>query len=428
MKYHLACVMAAAAVLSLAACGGGGDSVSERALTVGEIRELTGLSAPVETGEAAQARSPDIFPRADSLILSTIHGETGNAEFPAFRHATQCSGTQCTVTEPLSGAVDTIELANTPSQARRRHRHRLEARHHPSVGVLDAYGRGPCQSGSMAGHGTFAILNERQTGEEGTVDVWYGIGVGDLTDRPLTGSATWLGIMVGTPIAGDDRGDRPVRRPHPGWLLRSRPRRGGGHLRAVRHRRRLRREAAVGTRSRLTPSGYRTWPSRFPHLASVGTRSLLCGRQSPIPHANRTNTRRTTCGPRLVMDLAFAEVSFPMSSPRATSRSIRETWESNRTCKQNRRKKAPCFWDLDELEGIRENVPELWCGSGGGTRTPDPWIMIPLLYRLSYPASGAGSAPLYAAPWPPVKRTAERAVSPSGAAANRGRRRRRREH
>jgi hypothetical protein len=25
-------------------------------------------------------------------------------------------------------------------------------------------------------------------------------------------------------------------------------------------------------------------------------------------------------------------------------------------------------------------------GSGGGTRTPDPWIMIPLLYQLSYSA------------------------------------------
>jgi len=35
--------------------------------------------------------------------------------------------------------------------------------------------------------------------------------LGELTDRPLTGSATWLGIMVGTPVAGDERGDRLVR-------------------------------------------------------------------------------------------------------------------------------------------------------------------------------------------------------------------------
>ena len=213
MRYHLACVLAAAAVLSLAACGGGGDSVSERALTVGEIRELTGLSAPVETAEAAQERSLDIFARADSLIMSTIHGETGNAEFPTFRHTTQCGGTQCTVTEPLSGTVGTIELPNTPL----RHgaataigsKHGITLVSESSVHT----GADLASLGAWLEHGTFAILNERQTGEDGTVDVWYGITVGDLTGTapgPIPGTATWLGIMVGTPIAGDDRGDRLV--------------------------------------------------------------------------------------------------------------------------------------------------------------------------------------------------------------------------
>ena len=28
-----------------------------------------------------------------------------------------------------------------------------------------------------------------------------------------------------------------------------------------------------------------------------------------------------------------------------------------------------------------------FCSSGRGTRTPDPWIMIPLLYQLSYAAT-----------------------------------------
>ena len=208
MRYHLACVLAAAAVFSLAACGG--DSVSERALTVGEIRELTGLTAPTETPETQQERSLDIFPRADSLIMSTIHGETGNAEFPTFRHTTQCSGTQCTVTEPLSGAVDTIELVNTPlghgAATAIGSKHGITLMSESSTHT----GADLASLGAWMEHSSFAILNERQTGEEGTVDVWYGIGVGDLTDRPLTGSATWLGIMVGTPIAGDDRGDRLV--------------------------------------------------------------------------------------------------------------------------------------------------------------------------------------------------------------------------
>ena len=199
-----------AAVLSLAACSGSGDSASEGPLTSGEIRALTGLSAPTETAEAAQERSLDIFARTDSLIMSTIHGETGNAEFPTFRHTTQCSGTQCTVTEPLSGAVDTIELVNTP--LRHGAATAIGSKHGITLMSESSTHTGAdlASLGAWMEHSSFAILNERQTGEEDTVDVWYGIGVGDLTDRPLTGSATWLGIMVGTPIAGDDRGDRLV--------------------------------------------------------------------------------------------------------------------------------------------------------------------------------------------------------------------------
>ena len=210
MRYPLACVLAAAAVLSLAACGGSGDSASEGPLTSGEIRALTGLSAPTETPEAAQARGLDIFARADSLILSTMHGETGNAEVPAFRLLTQCGGSRCSVTEPLSGAVDTIELANTP--LRHGAATAIGSKHGITLMSESSTHTGAdlASLGAWMEHSSFAILNERQTGEEGTVDVWYGIGVGDLTDRPLTGSATWLGIMVGTPIAGDDRGDRLV--------------------------------------------------------------------------------------------------------------------------------------------------------------------------------------------------------------------------
>ena len=52
MRSFSACGLTAAAVLSLAACSGG-DSASNRALTTVEIQELTGLSASVETPEAA---------------------------------------------------------------------------------------------------------------------------------------------------------------------------------------------------------------------------------------------------------------------------------------------------------------------------------------------------------------------------------------
>ena len=208
MRSFSACGLAMAAVLSLAACGG--DSAPERALTTAEIRELTGLSAPVETAEVQQERSLDVFARADSLILSTMHGETGDTEIPTFRLLTQCSGTQCTVTEPLSGAVDTIELANTP--LRQGAATAIGSKH--GITLLSESsthtGADLASLGAWLEHGSFAILNERQTSEEGTVDVWYGITLGELTGTPPAGSATWLGIMVGTPVDGDAHGERLV--------------------------------------------------------------------------------------------------------------------------------------------------------------------------------------------------------------------------
>ena len=140
-----------------------------------------------------------------------MHGETRQrrGSRPSVS-LTQCGGTRCTVTEPLSGAVDTIELVNTP--LRHGAATAIGSKHGITLMSESSTHTGAdlASLGAWIEHSSFAILNERQTGEEGTVDVWYGIGMGDLTDRPLTGSATWLGIMVGTPIAGDDRGDRLV--------------------------------------------------------------------------------------------------------------------------------------------------------------------------------------------------------------------------
>ena len=205
--------LALAAVLSLAACGGGGDSASGRAPTLDQIRALTGLTAPTETPEAAQARSLDIFPRADSLILSTMHGETDNDAFPDFRLLTECSGARCTLTDPLSGAVDPIELLDTP--LRHGAATAIGSKHGITL-VSEASthtGADLASLGAWLEHSSFAILSERQAGEEGTVDIRYGIALGDLAGfppGPIPGTATWAGIMVGTPVGGDARGERLV--------------------------------------------------------------------------------------------------------------------------------------------------------------------------------------------------------------------------
>ena len=207
-RSRLAILFSAVIPLSLAACVGGSEDGPVSDLE--RIRQLTGLSAPTEMPDAQQERGLDIFARSDSLILTTMHGETGSAEIPTFRLVTQCSGTQCTVTEPLTGSVDTIELANAP--LRQGAPTAIGSKHGITLlwETSTHTGADLASLGAWLEHSSFSILNESQTSEEGTIDVWYGTTVGDLTETSPTGSATWLGIMVGTPVTGDARGERLV--------------------------------------------------------------------------------------------------------------------------------------------------------------------------------------------------------------------------
>ena len=214
MGSRSACSAALAALLQLAACSGGGGPahgpVPWPPLDVGEVQELTGLSAQVETAEAQQERNLDIFARADSLFLSTMHGKSDGAEVPAFRLLTRCGGTRCTVTEPIGGDVGAIELANAP--LRQGAPVAIGSKHGFTLWWESSTHTGSdlASLGAWLEHGSFAVLNEIGPGEEGPVDVWYGIALGELSGSPPAGSATWLGIMSGTPVAGDARGERLV--------------------------------------------------------------------------------------------------------------------------------------------------------------------------------------------------------------------------
>ena len=209
MKFLSACGLAAAAVLSLAACGGS-DSGSQPVVGLDDIRDLTGLSAPTETGAAQQARQQDIVSRADSLVVSTVHMEVALPEETlTIRQVSACSGAECQLLDPVTGETETagIDMA--------------------VVGLGDAEPIGSAHgitlmstSGSQMGvdvsslgawmaHGSFALNRLRAVGQDFESDILHAVALGELTGRPLNGSATWLGIMVGTPITGDDRG-RPA--------------------------------------------------------------------------------------------------------------------------------------------------------------------------------------------------------------------------
>ena len=211
MRVFAASGLAMAAILSLAACGGGGDMNSRPALSPGDIRELTGLSAPVETAQAQQARQQEVYSRSDSLILSTMRVGVAYPDVTrTFREPAQCSGPRCELLDPTTGETSIISLDDIVS----------------SIGDAEAIGSAHgvtltsesvrhmgddiTSLGAWMEHGSFALNTQRGVDDDIEVDLVYTMAMGDLTDRPLTGSATWLGIMVGTPTAGEDEGDRLV--------------------------------------------------------------------------------------------------------------------------------------------------------------------------------------------------------------------------
>ena len=212
MKRFSVCVLAVAAVLSLPACGGGGDSVSEREPTIGEIRELTGLSAPVETAAAQQARQREVVDRTDSLVLSTMHMEVdGPNGTSMFRLLAECSGAHCELLDPASGSTDMVDL-DTSRTVRPSRAEAIGSAHGITLTreITRNMGVDEMVLGAWMEHGSFGLNNLRTVGEEVESNILHTVALGDLTDRPLTGSATWLGIMVGTPTAGNDEGDRLV--------------------------------------------------------------------------------------------------------------------------------------------------------------------------------------------------------------------------
>ena len=210
MRPLYACGLALAAILSLAACGGG-ESVSERNPTVEEIRELTGLSVPVETAAQQQARQEDVFVRADSLILSTMRVEVAGPDGTlARRWLTACSGPSCDLHDPVTGRTETSSLAT--SEIVRGDAEVIGSAHAITLMSETTHhmGQETISLGAWMEHGHFGLYDDRVAGEEIESRFAYALALGDLTNRPLTGSATWLGIMVGTPTAGDDEGDRLV--------------------------------------------------------------------------------------------------------------------------------------------------------------------------------------------------------------------------
>ena len=205
-------LMAGLAVL--ASCGGGGNGNGGHGAAPvtnpSAARALTGLSAPSETPTAQDARAPSIVSRADSLILSTVYGNTDHEDLPSFRILAQCSGTRCTLTEPTTGYYESVSISDfgflTGSSQAIGTRYGITL-----VEETGSYeGADYSTLGAWMDNSAFGVQSIEAEEQDVEITFRRSLTGGDLTGTRLTGSATWLGLMVGTPATGSSRGDRLI--------------------------------------------------------------------------------------------------------------------------------------------------------------------------------------------------------------------------
>ena len=192
--------------LALAGCGGGGGG--NGGPSPASIQSLTGASAPTETLADQSARAPGIFTRSDSLISSSIYGETSSSELPTFIITASCSRTSCTLYERTIGYSDTIDLSDLiirPDDGQ-------AIGTKQGITTIRASGRQDQVDyrslGAWMDHSAFSMDEVSVVIEGVKIDARGGTAGGDLTGSRPPGNATWQGLMVGMPTTGADRGDR----------------------------------------------------------------------------------------------------------------------------------------------------------------------------------------------------------------------------
>lgn len=187
------------AVSLLASCGGGGGGGGST--TAEDIRERTGSTAPLETAAEQRERSGEIILRADLMMMSPIHGEAVSGR-PTFRVLADCSSEACEFGEPTVGFSDYFTIGdltnnlNAATFALAKHGITLfKINEGASDGSFESYG-------SWMDHSGFSV--NAFTSHE-FVSFRHGMAGGDLTGTRPASTATWTGLMVGTPATGSRR-------------------------------------------------------------------------------------------------------------------------------------------------------------------------------------------------------------------------------
>ncbi|MYI69486.1 MAG: hypothetical protein F4103_12335 [Boseongicola sp. SB0673_bin_14] len=203
---------AAAAVLS--ACGGESRLSLDRDAAV----SLTGSAQPAETFADQAARSAAIGARTDGVAHSSIYG-VHDGEEDSF--ATECIGTQCRFFVPgtenaLPLAVPFLDGAQPVDPTEGVSAEAFLAKNgitliHVQSGLQEPESRTRFY-GAWMDHGAFMLAETSvtETGDDGTpagaFEQRLAWAWGALTGSAPPSSATWRGVMVGTPQQGSRRG------------------------------------------------------------------------------------------------------------------------------------------------------------------------------------------------------------------------------
>lgn len=201
----------AVALLALAACGGGGGgggaASSGLRLDPARAQSLTGSSPPAETVADVRARAAALLERSDSIVSSTVFGNSSDPNLRSFRLRAHCSGTTCTWTGPGSGIFETTSLRDLEF-ASGAHRAVLSKNGVTLIETAIAETEDALATKGYSGwmdHAEFQLEIDSGTINGVRVDARLGGAIGDLTGSAPGFTLTWRGLMAGTATAGAAR-------------------------------------------------------------------------------------------------------------------------------------------------------------------------------------------------------------------------------
>ena len=192
------------ALIAVAGCGGGDSSNGGPP------------PPPPQNGMEPGDRGRDIRQRADSFLSTTFYAETDHPDLPTVVVPMSCSGTSCSGLLPGTDEVDDYDLAGLGIEDE------VDTLLATRNGVAVLFGAWTENNGASSfrgwggwmEHSAFEVETgttvEDIDGANTRISFRYGMAGGDLTGSAPTGSATWRGVMIGTPATGDRKDNRLV--------------------------------------------------------------------------------------------------------------------------------------------------------------------------------------------------------------------------